>query len=552
MKRSKRRQEKDALDLIEEAIHRLRTESASALSAYYLGSLPFVLGFLFFWADMARNPFAPARVAEASLIVAALFVWMKFWQAVFALRLRAWICGQPQPPLRLAQCRGILVSQLALQPTGLFILPLAAIPALPLAWVYAFYQNVTVFADSGNDSLRGCFDKARRQAMLWPRQNHILLAYMSLFGFFVFLNLGITGAFIPYLLKMLLGIESVFTRGGLHSIFNTTFLTALVGLTYLCVDPILKTIYALRCFYGESLQSGEDLKTELKLHSLPAQRIAALLLAVLLLGGATTTVHADDTAPAAVPAQSPSSSAISPADLDRAINETIQERKYLWRLPRDQAEQLDNEDGIIAGFFKKVEETLRNWVKAVLNWLDDWLRKLFKRKSGGNDSGGSWLWTLDFLLYALLAIVLSLAAVLLIRWWRNRYRTPETVQAQAIQPVPDVSDENVGADQLPEDGWTKLARELLARGELRLALRAFYLASLANLAEKNLISLARFKSNRDYELELRRRAHALPQLLPPFSENVSVFDRSWYGMHEVNGELIERFASNVERIKTAQ
>jgi len=86
---------------------------------------------------------------------------------------------------------------------------------------------------------------------------------------------------------------------------------------------------------------------------------------------------------------------------------------------------------------------------------------------------------------------------------------------------------NLGAEQLPEDGWTKLARELLERGELRLALRAFYLASLARLAERNLISLAKFKSNRDYEQELRRRGHSFPDMLALFSENVGVFDRIW-------------------------
>jgi len=102
---------------------------------------------------------------------------------------------------------------------------------------------------------------------------------------------------------------------------------------------------------------------------------------------------------------------------------------------------------------------------------------------------------------------------------------------------------------LPEDGWTKLARELLARGEFRLAMRAFYLASLAHLAERNLIGLARFKSNRDYVRELQRRAHAFPGLLSMFDENVSAFDRVWYGTHGATMDLVSQFASNVERIK---
>jgi hypothetical protein len=45
---------------------------------------------------------------------------------------------------------------------------------------------------------------------------------------------------------------------------NTTFFATAFWLTYLCVDPIAKAVYVLRCFYGESLRSGEDLKAELR------------------------------------------------------------------------------------------------------------------------------------------------------------------------------------------------------------------------------------------------------------------------------------------------
>jgi uncharacterized protein DUF4129 len=150
----------------------------------------------------------------------------------------------------------------------------------------------------------------------------------------------------------------------------------------------------------------------------------------------------------------------------------------------------------------------------------------------------------------LVAIVAVALAILIYRTIRRRRQTA-TIAGEAIRPAPDLSDEGVGAEQLPEEGWITLARELLARGELRLAIRAFYLASLAHLAGSNLISLAKFKSNRDYERELRRRAHSFPDLLALFGENVSVFDRSWYGMHEVTGELADRFAANVERINNA-
>ena len=121
--------------------------------------------------------------------------------------------------------------------------------------------------------------------------------------------------------------------------------------------------------------------------------------------------------------------------------------------------------------------------------------------------------------------------------------------AEPVLATPDLTDENVAANELPEDGWLKLARELMEKGDLRLALRALYLASLAHLAQREFVNIAKFKSNREYELELRRRARTLPELQNAFGQNVTIFDRIWYGMHEVNQESLQNFQSNMERIR---
>ena len=135
----------------------------------------------------------------------------------------------------------------------------------------AFYQNVTALAAADAGELPPLVRKAARQAALWPRQNHTLLAVLLGFGFYVFLNWITVCLVVPMLVKMLLGVDTIFTRSPL-SLLNTTFLAAMLGLTYLCVDPILKAAYALRCFYGESLESGEDLKAELRRMALEGDR----------------------------------------------------------------------------------------------------------------------------------------------------------------------------------------------------------------------------------------------------------------------------------------
>ena len=82
-----RREGAGALELIEEAVHLLRVSPLALPGSYYLGSLPFVLGFLYFWADMSRGSSAHKHCASSAFAVALLFLWMKTWQALFAQRL---------------------------------------------------------------------------------------------------------------------------------------------------------------------------------------------------------------------------------------------------------------------------------------------------------------------------------------------------------------------------------------------------------------------------------------------------------------------------------
>ncbi len=225
-------------------------------------------------------------------------------------------------------------------------------------------------------------------------------------------------------------------------------------------------------------------------------------------------------------------------------------------MPREQVIEPDAKKSVFVRFFEKMGAMIREWMRTVWHWVEKILRALFPHRLPGHveseSSGYGWIMSLQVLLYGLVAAAIAALLIFLYRVWRARRLPPPAVASEAIQPVPDLNDENIRADQLPEDGWTKLARELLERGEFRLAMRAFYLAALAHLAARNLISIARFKSNRDYERELRRRAHAFPALLATFGDNISLFEGIWYGMHEASREMADRFAANLERLKGSQ
>jgi hypothetical protein len=553
----RRKAGRGGIELVEEAVHLLRLHAGATLPAYYAGSLPFILGLLYFWAEMSRSPFGAQHLARESLGMALLFLWMKFWQAIFVDGLRARISTNPPTRWNPRRLFRVMVIQCAIQPSGVVALPLSLLPAgLPFPWVYAFYQNVSALTDGESAEIQKTFKRAWRQMAVWPMQNHVILITLAGFGLCVLLNLISVCAVLPHLLKMLLGIESVYTRS-IASLFNTTFLAAMFGLAYLCVDPIVKAVYLLRCFYGESLESGEDLKAELRGFAPPA-RVAAVGLVVMLSLALQVHVFAVEDSPApptlSEPGKATPAASIPSGSLDKAINEVIQQRKYAWRMPREKIAPDEARENAVVRFIKAAFKTVFGWIRDAIEWVVELFRKIFgslpsSRSSG--KSGSGWMTTLQLLCFVLVALVTCALVLLLLRAWQRRRREPAVVASEAIAPVPDLADENVGADELPEDGWLKLGRELLGRGELRQALRAFYFASLAHLATRHLLSIAKFKSNRDYERELSRRGHSLPDLLAVFGENVSVFDRSWYGMHVVDRQMVDRFLANVERITAA-
>lgn len=552
MNRNRHLRGRGAIEIIEEAVHLLRLSPASLLATYYIGSLPFILGLLLFWTDMSRSAFAGKHCGAASFGLAMLFVWMKCWQAVFALQLRANISGEQAPHWTLGRIARLAVAQTVIQPSRFFVLPFAMLMALPFGWIYAFYQNVSAQGEGESYGVRVIVKRSWQQARLWPRQNHILLAMFFIFGVFIFINLAMSIFLLPRLLKILLGIETVFTKSG-WSMLNTTFFATTCGITYLCMDPLVKSVYVLRCFYGSSVHTGEDLKAELK-RFLPLKKILAIPMIFLLGSTALSAPMAHENTQTLFFKYQMSRHRVSPVELDRSIEEVMNRREYTWRMPREKTSR-DNRDktGPIAGFIRWIAETLRNIGRTIMRWIEKlgvWLEKLLPRTEGGREpSDTGWMTSVRTFVVVLVGLLVCVLAIVLWRTWRRRWKHQVRVVGEAISSRPHLTDDRVGADELPADRWLVLARELIEKGELQLALRALYLASLAHLADHELITIARHKSNRDYQLDLQRRAHDRLDLVAVFSKNVAIFERAWYGMHEVTHEEMKHFTTNQERIE---
>ncbi len=531
----KRRQPRDlfgGLDLIEQAVHTLRLAAPGTLLCYYLGAAPFVLGALWFFSEMSRSGLAGQHLVGGALGLAALFVWMKLWQSLFALKISAQIARQLAPKISAPLLVRALASQTLLHATGLFVLPVALNLLVPTIWVFGFYQNVTVLS-LREPTLGALARRSWKQACWAPGQGHAALATLGVFSLFVFLNVGITIIGGPHLLKILFGVETDFALSVMSGL-NTTFLAAAAGVTYLCVDPLFKTVFALRCFHGEARTTGEDLRVTLRTFQTPALAVALLLFVCF----APTKIHGAK----AVQKTSPAATA-SGTQLDRSIDEVLQRPEYTWREPRVKMEHGEDAESAL---WLRVKE----WLKKTSRAFGDWLDSLFKKNRGLPGGGWNFPFSAQGFTYILIAVVAVIIGVLGWFLWRSRSRATRIgMEATPATPSPDLNSDDVSGDELPVDGWTALALELLERGELRLAMRAFYFSSLAHLAARSLVNIAKFKSNRDYERELLRRSHALPDLTASFSDNVSIFDRVWYGQHAIDADLIQQFRGNVERIR---
>jgi hypothetical protein len=501
-----------------------------------------VLALFYFWADMSRNADAQRYHAVASLGLALLYVWMKCWHVVFAARVKMTLSGETPPRWSYQRILRLMTTQTLIHATAFFVLPLAAAIALPFGWCYAFYQNVTVEAANGDGNLKVICQKAWSHARRWPRQNHILMSIFLLFGLVVFLNVAVAIYILPHLIKQYLGIESLFTLSGSH-VINTTFWVATMGISYLCMNPLVRTVYALRCFYGSSIHSGDDLKMGLK--GLVARRTAAVIGLVVFTWVAGSPL----------PAVAGQKQIVEPDALDRSIENVLQQREFSWRMPRElPVEDQTEPKGPIASVVAWIIDKLGDGIKTVFEWIDqfiDWLLALLptaERPEVSSDT--DWISSVRFAVIALLTGLFVVLAYIIWRSWSRRQIGKAAIVAAPVESVPDLEDEDTSAADLPVNRWLDLAGELAGKGKLRLALRAFYLATLAGLAEHGLITIEKFKSNWEYEVELRRRAHQKQNLLTDFTTSREVFERVWYGLYTIKQPQLDDFAILQKRMIT--
>jgi hypothetical protein len=513
-----------ALEILEESVNLLREAPAAAVAAYLTGAIPFAVALLFFFTEMTRSPFASERLALDSLGVAALLIWKHVWQAIFMARLHGQLSSRPAAAgiLRLA------AMQCAIQPLRLIAVPLSLLLTVPFASVVAFFRNFSLFAALGEANPAAA---ARRQAGLWTRQNWGVLGVMTIAALLLFLNILILLVTLPGLGRSMLGIEGDLARLG-AGFFNLTTAAVAACVTWLAIDALLSAVYVLRCFYGASVVTGEDLMAALR----RAMGIAAMGLVLLCAAPGIARAQAQ-------PQPSPT---IDVERLDRSIDETIHRREFTWRSPPSASDQ---PQGRWISWVDKVAGWIRRGWDWLLDRIADWLRPPSERESRTSPASPRKLieiWTT--------VVVALLIAAVFVYFFRRRNTAVVAVKAPAsATAATNLADESLTADRLPESSWLKLAEESMARGEYRLALRALYLAALNHMSHREFISIRRWKTGLDYRRELERRARTMasvsPELTPVFARVIAMFERGWYGRHAVERTDVDALMGDLEEMR---
>jgi hypothetical protein len=526
-----------AIDLLEQAVHTLRAAPLATVVYHWIGSVPFALGMLVFWNDMTGPRASDAACAMESLALTGLLLWMSCWRAVFAGRVERQLGRRPASPWTRRRIWRLVSSQAFFGGTKLLAVPLAVSITLPLAWIVGFYRYAAVLSGHEDLDLAQIVARARKLAGFEQRQSWIILLILAILYAVLSLNLAVTIALLPQFVRILTGYDSVFSRSGMYFVSNSLFWLAALALAWIAFDPFIQAVYCVRCFQLESRETGEDLRAALRLSGAglqPANSSRNLLGAAVVLLLLCT----------------PCAAQVTPANLDRSIKETLRSPEYGWQTAPSGTGRAANVPWLVAVTDRVVDhakQALRSVGKAI-DWLVDWLRDKFDRPSNIDPAappGAALHWSM----YLLIAAMLGLAALIAWRLRRARTLKPPRIVGATGAPI-SLQDEHLLANQLPEERWMALAASCELQEDFRSALRALYLANLAWLGQGEWIAIHPGKTNREYEMEVRRKARAFPQACSLFAENVASFERAWYGMHDVPASETEIFRQRLVQMKS--
>ena len=150
-----------------------------------------------------------------------------------------------------------------------------------------------------------------------------------------------------------------------------------------------------------------------------------------------------------------------------------------------------------------------------------WLESLMP-KAEGVEPGRTRLFSnvVTMIVVGVAALLIAYVALLLYK----RFKRPAKPKVRKKRDARIVLGEKLQPEQTATDLLAE-AEALARSGDLRAAIRKGYIALLVELGDRDIISLAQYKTNRDY----LRAVSNVPQLHSPLKRLTETFERHWYG-----------------------
>ena len=175
-------------------------------------------------------------------------------------------------------------------------------------------------------------------------------------------------------------------------------------------------------------------------------------------------------------------------------------------------------------YARKINEqsALARLINRFFRWFQDWLRDLLPKAAPMSSGSASIISKAAQVFVILLALgVLAFVLKLFLPRMLRARKTKKKVKDKARI----VLGERLEPDQSALDLLSE-AEALARRGELRAAIRKAYIALLVELGERKIISLAQYKTNRDY----LRAVREVEPLYGNVKQLTDSFERHWYGL----------------------
>ncbi len=546
MKKRLRLHELARLGQIDDALVLLRALPAAAWCWFLGGAAPFILALMHFWLDMGVGRRASLRCIAGALVLATLYLWYRVCLACVCQYMRQRLRGDDAQAWSWRSFWALAAAQCRVQPwaLGLSLASACTIVLYPLGHGFA----LAVTALGRDDDAKGGVGQ-RALAVCRHSVKDLLLLHVILLpaALVLALNCAIAVNFLPEFLRMLTGLDTVFTTSGIHLI-NSSFVMLTLLLAHLGMELLWLALLSAMAFRVEAVSTGEDILAALRrFHGRLPRALGVLLLAAVVFAGFGA----------------PAAAAVGRADLDGHIDRVLAREMYAWRLPappsaaeRAWSQRLALWAESIAGTISDVVDDIRNALDGIRNWwrrfVPDW-----DDGEGGATPHPGWF-SRDGLMVILhwaallLAVLLIIMAVhLLRRTLAKRHRRAAQAAGSTAAVAAPTAEAVLAAEERSPDGWAEQAGEYARKGQWRPALRSWYLAHIAALAERELLRLARGKSNHDYFRELRQRGRVAGPFCDDFVANGRLFDAVWYGRLAADAALVATVQARVRTAVTA-